>query len=91
MDSTEPPDVTIPPGFSWVKKAKGWELVASGESRSHHLSFRLSATEYASVKPFLDCFATNSLAMRWLLNDSAVKAAMAGRITDSTTNLKETS
>lgn len=91
MEASEPtidPSATIKlaPGLHAVTRDGITHIEPSGERRDKTIAFRLTASEYLELQPFIDSFPQrqSGIAIRWLLENEDVRKIMAARITNQT-------
>lgn len=91
MEASEPtidPSATIrlAPGLHAVTRDGVTHIEPSGERRDKTIAFRLTASEYLELQPFIDSFPQrqSGVAIRWLLENDDVRKVMAGRIVGQT-------
>ncbi len=65
-------------------------VVANKEPMTSTIAVRLPASTHAMLLPFVETFPerTLSVALRWLLDDPAVRSTIAGRVERNTTKAK---
>lgn len=82
------PDTILPPGHSIVTRPDGTiEVVADGERLTKTIAFRVTPTEFVALQPFIDTFPNGAVttAMRWLIQQPAVKEEMRRQVAASRT------
>lgn len=80
------PDIKVPYGHTILVGEDGAiEVVATGERLTKTIAFRVTVTEFVALMPFFESFPNGSMttAMRWLLDQPAIKAEMAARVAAS--------
>lgn len=86
---TTAPNIDVPVGYVLVESEDGgWRIEKSEERLSKSVSWRVTPSEMAMLKPFFDSFPGGkpTEAMRWLVNRPAVRAEMSTRVEESRTS-----